>query len=103
VDDPNPETLKIRMKLVEIIEKYFKENKGYDWKYREYPLIFDGSLVKIYLNPVIDFDDSTVKIILIDKKTKNEYTGNMPIDELYNTMFNYKLDLFLDNTDAKEA
>jgi hypothetical protein len=27
----------------------------------------------------------------------------MPIDELYNTMFNYKLDLFLDNTDAKEA
>jgi hypothetical protein len=40
---------------------------------------------------------------LIDKKTKNEYTGNMPIDELYNTMFNYKLDLFLDNTDAKEA
>jgi hypothetical protein len=103
VDDPNPETLKIRMKLVEIIEKYFKENKGYDWKYREYPLIFDGTLVKIYLNPQIDFDDSTVKIILIDKKTKNEYTGNMPIDELYNTMFNYKLDLFLDNTDAKEA
>ena len=103
VDDPNPETLKIRMKLVEIIEKYFKENKGYDWKYREYPNIFDGTLVKIYLNPVIDFDDSTVKIILIDKKTKNEYTGNMPIDELYNTMFNYKLDLFLDNTDAKEA
>jgi len=103
VDDPNPETLKIRMKLVEIIEKYFKENKGYDWKYREYPNIFDGTLVKIYLNPQIDFDDSTVKIILIDKKTKNEYTGNMPIDELYNTMFNYKLDLFLDNTDAKEA
>ena len=103
VDDPNPETLKIRMKLVEIIEKYFKDNKGYDWKYSEYPLIFDGTLVKIYLNPQIDFDDSTVKIILIDKKTKNEYTGNMPIDELYNTMFNYKLDLFLDNTDAKEA
>ena len=103
VDDPNPETLKIRMKLVEIIEKYFKENKGYDWKYREYPNIFDGTLVKIYLNPQIDFDDSTVKIILIDKKTKNEYTGNMPIDELYNTMFNYKLDLFLDNADAKEA
>jgi hypothetical protein len=103
VDDPNPETLKIRMKLVEIIEKYFKDNKGYDWKYREYPYIFDGTLVKIYLNPQIDFDDSTVKIILIDKKTKNEYTGNMPIDELYNTMFNYKLDLFLDNTDAKEA
>jgi hypothetical protein len=103
VDDPNPETLKIRMKLVEIIEKYFKDNKGYDWKYREYPNIFDGTLVKIYLNPQIDFDDSTVKIILIDKKTKNEYTGNMPIDELYNTMFNYKLDLFLDNTDAKEA
>jgi hypothetical protein len=103
VDDPNPENLKIRMKLVEIIEKYFKDNKGYDWKYREYPNIFDGTLVKIYLNPQIDFDDSTVKIILIDKKTKNEYTGNMPIDELYNTMFNYKLDLFLDNTDAKEA
>jgi hypothetical protein len=103
VDDPNPETLKIRMKLVEILDKYFKENKGYDWKYREYPNIFDGTLVKIYLNPQIDFDDSTVKIILIDKKTKNEYTGNMPIDELYNTMFNYKLDLFLDNTDAKEA
>lgn len=103
VDDPNPETLKIRMKLVEIIEKYFNENKEYDWKYREYPHIFDGSLVKIYLNPEIDFDDSTVKIILIDKKTKNEYIGNMPIDELYNTMFNYKLDLFLDNTDAKEA
>ena len=103
VDDPNPETLKIRMKLVEIIEKYFKENKDYNWKYREYPHIFDGTLVKMYLNPVIDFDDSTVKIILIDKKTKNEYTGYMPIDELYNTMFNYKLDLFLDNTDAKEA
>jgi hypothetical protein len=103
VDDPNPETLKIRMKLVEIIEKYFKDNKGYDWKYREYPYIFDGTLVKIYLNPQIDFDDSTVKIILIDKKTKNEYTGNMPIDELYNTMFNYKLDLFLSNTDIKEA
>jgi hypothetical protein len=103
VDDPNPETLKIRMKLVEIIEKYFKDNKGYDWKYREYPYIFDGTLVKIYLNPVIDFDDSTVKIILIDKKTKNEYTGNMPIDELYNTMFNYKLDLFLNNADVDEA
>jgi hypothetical protein len=103
VDDPNPETLKIRMKLVEIIEKYFKENKGYDWKYREYPNIFDGTLVKIYLNPQIDFDDSTVKIILIDKKTKNEYTGNMPIDELYNTMFNYKLDLFLNNTDVEES
>lgn len=103
VDDPNPETLKIRMKLVEIIKKYFKENKGYDWKYREYPHIFDGTLVKIYLNPVIDFDDSTVKIILIDKKTKNEYTGNMPIDELYNTMFNYKLDLFLNNADVDEA
>jgi hypothetical protein len=103
VDDPNPETLKIRMKLVEIIEKYFKDNKGYDWKYREYPNIFDGTLVKIYLNPQIDFDDSTVKIILIDKKTKNEYTGNMPIDELYNTMFNYKLDLFLNNADVDEA
>jgi hypothetical protein len=103
VDDPNPETLKIRMKLVEIIEKYFKENKDYNWKYREYPHIFDGTLVKMYLNPEIYFDDSTVKIILIDKKTKNEYTGYMPIDELYNTMFNYKLDLFLDNTDAKEA
>jgi hypothetical protein len=103
VDDPNPETLKIRMKLVEIIEKYFKENKEYSWKYKEYPLIFDGTLVKIYLNLEIDFDDSTVKIILIDKKTKNEYTGNMPIDELYNTMFNYKLDLFLDNTDVEEA
>ena len=103
VDDPNPETLKIRMKLVEIIEKYFKENKEYSWKYKEYPLIFDGTLVKIYLNPEIDFDDSTVKIILIDKKTKNEYTGNMPIDELYNTMFNYKLDLFLDNTDVEES
>jgi hypothetical protein len=103
VDDPNPETLKIRMKLVEIIEKYFYENKGYDWKYREYPNIFDGTLVKIYLNPQIDFDDSTVKIILIDKKTKNEYIGNMPIDELYNTMFNYKLDLFLNNTDVEES
>jgi len=103
VDEPNAEILKIRMKLVEIIEKYFNENKDYNWKYREYPNIFDGSLVKIYLNPEIDFDDSTVKIVLIDKKTKNEYTGNMPIDELYNTMFNYKLDLFLDNTDAKEA
>ena len=103
VDDPNPETLKIRMKLVEILDKYFYGNTGGIWKYREYPHIFDGTLVKIYLNPQIDFDDSTVKIILIDKKTKNEYTGNMPIDELYNTMFNYKLDLFLDNTDAKEA
>ena len=103
VDEPNAEILKIRMKLVEIIEKYFNENKDYNWKYRDYPNIFDGSLVKIYLNPEIDFDDSTVKIVLIDKKTKNEYTGNMPIDELYNTMFNYKLDLFLDNTDAKEA
>ena len=103
VDDPNPETLKIRMKLVEIIEKYFEDNNGYDWKYREYPYIFDGSLVKIYLNPQIDFDDSTVKIILIDKKTKNEYTGNMPIDELYNTMFNYKLELFLNNADVNEA
>jgi hypothetical protein len=103
VDDPNPETLKIRMKLVEILDKYFNGNTGGIWKYREYPHIFDGTLVKIYLNPQIDFDDSTVKIILIDKKTKNEYTGNMPIDELYNTMFNYKLDLFLDNTDAKEV
>jgi len=103
VDDPNPETLKIRMKLVEILDKYFYVNTGGIWKYREYPHIFDGTLVKMYLNPEIDFDDSTVKIILIDKKTKNEYTGNMPIDELYNTMFNYKLDLFLDNTDAKES
>jgi hypothetical protein len=103
VDEPNAEIVKIRIKLVEILEKYFNENTEYNWKYNDYPQIFNGSLVKIYLNPQIDFDDSTVKIILIDKKTKNEYTGNMPIDELYNTMFNYKLDLFLDNTDAKEA
>jgi len=103
MDEPNAEIVKIRMKLVEIIEKYFRENDEYNWQYRDYPQVFNGSLVKIYLNPQIDFDDSTVKIILIDKKTKNEYTGNMPIDELYNTMFNYKLDLFLSNTDIKEA
>ena len=53
-------------------------------------------------NPEIDFDDADVKVILIDKKTKNEYTGNMPIDELYNNMFNYKLDLFLGNSDIEE-
>lgn len=103
VDEPNAEIVKIRIKLVEILEKYFNENTEYNWKYNDYPQIFNGSLVKIYLNPEIDFDDSTVKIILIDKKTKNEYTGNMPIDELYNTMFNYKLDLFLDNTDVEES
>jgi len=103
VDEPNAEIVKIRIKLVEILEKYFNENTEYNWKYNDYPQIFNGSLVKIYLNPQIDFDDSTVKIILIDKKTKNEYTGNMPIDELYNTMFNYKLDLFLDNTDIEES
>jgi len=103
VDEPNAEIVKIRIKLVEILEKYFNENNEYNWKYNDYPQIFNGSLVKIYLNPQIDFDDSTVKIILIDKKTKNEYTGNMPIDELYNTMFNYKLDLFLDNTDIEES
>jgi hypothetical protein len=103
VDEPNAEIVKIRIKLVEILEKYFNENTEYNWKYNDYPQIFNGSLVKIYLNPQIDFDDSTVKIILIDKKTKNEYTGNMPIDELYNTMFNYKLDLFLNNTDIEES
>ena len=103
VDEPNAEIVKIRIKLVEILEKYFNENTEYNWKYNDYPQIFNGSLVKIYLNPQIDFDDSTVKIILIDKKTKNEYTGNMPIDELYNTMFNYKLDLFLNNTDVEES
>jgi len=103
VDEPNAEIVKIRIKLVEILEKYFNENNEYNWKYNDYPQIFNGSLVKIYLNPQIDFDDSTVKIILIDKKTKNEYTGNMPIDELYNTMFNYKLDLFLNNTDVEES
>ena len=103
VDEPNAEIVKIRIKLVKILEKYFNENTEYNWKYNDYPQIFNGSLVKIYLNPQIDFDDSTVKIILIDKKTKNEYTGNMPIDELYNTMFNYKLDLFLDNTDIEES
>lgn len=91
------------MKLVEILGKYFNENNEYNWKYKEYPQVFNGSLVKIYLNTQIDFDDSTVKIILIDKKTKNEYTRNMPIDELYNTMFNYKLDLFLNNTDVEES
>jgi len=103
VDEPNAEIVKIRIKLVEILEKYFNENNEYNWKYNDYPQIFNGSLVKIYLNPQIDFDDLTVKIILIDKKTKNEYTGNMPIDELYNTMFNYKLDLFLNNTDVEES
>jgi hypothetical protein len=103
LDEPSSENIKVRMKLFEIIEKYYKENDEYNWKYRDYTHIFNGSLVKIYLNPVIDFDDSTVKVILIDKNTKNEYTGNMPVDELYNNMFNYKLELFLDNSDAEEV
>ena len=102
LDEPSTENVKIRMKLFDIIEKYYKENNEYNWKYRDYTHIFDGSLVKIYLNPVIDFDDADVKVILIDKKTKNEYTGNMPVDELYNNMFNYKLDLFLNNSDIEE-
>lgn len=103
LDEPNPENLRIRMKLFDIIEKYYKNNDEYNWEYRDYPKVFDGSLVKIYLNPEIDFDDADVKVILIDKKTKNKYTGNMPVDELYNNMFNYKLDLFLNNSDAEEV
>ena len=103
LDEPSAENVKIRMKLFDIIEKYYKNNDEYNWKYKDYTHIFNGSLVKIYLNPVIDFDDSTVKVVLIDKKTKNEYTGNMPVDELYNNMFNYKLELFLKNSDAEEV
>jgi len=103
LDEPSAEDVKIRMKLFDIIEKYYKNNDEYNWEYRDYPKVFDGSLVKIYLNPEIDFDDADVKVILIDKKTKNKYTGNMPVDELYNNMFNYKLDLFLNNSDAEEV
>jgi len=103
LDNPNPENIKIRMKLFDILEKYYKNNDEYNWEYRDYPKVFDGSLVKIYLNQEIDFDNLAVKVILIDKKTKNKYTGNMPVDELYNNMFNYKLDLFLNNSDAEEV
>ena len=41
--------------------------------------------------------------VLIDNKTKTEYTGNMPIRDLYTNMFNYKLDFVTKNSDLEEA
>jgi hypothetical protein len=103
VDNPNTESLEVRKKLIDLIGKHYEQNNDYKWQYRDYSYVFDGSLVKIYLNPVIDFDTLTVPIVLIDKKSNNEYRGNMPVDELYNNMFNYKLDLFLNNSDVEES
>lgn len=106
IENQSSELRESRLELMNILSKYYYSSSyGYsDTGYnRDFSYKFDGSLVTIYLNPEIDSDDLTVKVVLIDKKTKIKYTGNMPIRDLYTNMFNYKLDFTTKNSDLEEA
>jgi hypothetical protein len=104
IENQSSELVKSRLELMKLLSKYYEYTSRYgSYRYRDYTQKFDGSLVTIYLNPQIDTDDLTVKVILIDKKTNTEYTGNMPIRDLYTNMFNYKLDLVTKNSDLEEV
>jgi hypothetical protein len=104
IENQSSEVVKSRLELMKLLSKYYEYTSRYGpYRYRDYTQKFDGSLVTIYLNPQIDTDDLTVKVILVDKKTNIEYTGNMPIRDLYTNMFNYKLDLATKNSDLEEV
>lgn len=106
IENQSSELRESRLELMNILSKYYYSSSyGYsDTGYnRDYSYKFDGSLVTIFLNPELDTDDLTVKVVLIDKKTKIKYTGNMPIRDLYTNMFNYKLDFTTKNSDLEEA
>lgn len=106
IENQSSELREARLELMNILSKYYESSSYgfYDTSYnRDYSYKFDGSLVTIYLNPEIDSDDLTVGVVLIDKKTKTKYTGNMPIRDLYTNMFNYKLDFTTKNSDLEEA
>ncbi len=104
IENQSSEVVQSRLELMKLLSKYYEYTSRYSsYRYRDYTQKFDGSLVTIYLNPQIDTDDLTVKVILIDKKTNTEYTGNMPIRDLYTNMFNYKLDLVTKNSDLEEV
>jgi hypothetical protein len=92
-----------RLELMNILSKYYENSRYGYYPHRDYNYKFDGSLVTIYLDPEIDTDDLTVKVVLVDNKTKTEYTGNMPIRDLYTNMFNYKLDFVTKNSDLEEV
>ena len=106
IENQSSELREARLELMNILSKYYESSSYgfYDTNYsRDYSYKFDGSLVTIYLNPEIDSDDLTVKVVLVDNKTKIKYTGNMPIRDLYTNMFNYKLDFTTKNSDLEEA
>lgn len=106
IENQSSELREARLELMNILSKYYESSSYgyYDTDYnRDYTYKFDGTLVTIYLNPEIDSDDLTVGVVLIDKKTKTKYTGNMPIRDLYTNMFNYKLDFTTKNSDLEEA
>jgi len=103
IENQSSEVRETRLELMKLLSKYYDSSSTGFYPHRDYNYEFDGSLVTIYLNPEIDTDDLTVKVVLVDKKTKTEYTGNMPIRDLYTNMFNYKLDLVTKNSDLEEV
>ena len=103
IENQSSEVRETRLELMKLLSKYYDSSSTGFYPHRDYNYKFNGSLVTIYLNPEIDTDDLTVKVVLVDKKTKTEYTGNMPIRDLYTNMFNYKLDLVTKNSDLEEV
>jgi hypothetical protein len=103
IENQSSEVRETRLELMKLLSKYYDSSSTGFYPHRDYNYKFNGSLVTIYLNPEMDTDDLTVKVVLVDKKTKTEYTGNMPIRDLYTNMFNYKLDLVTKNSDLEEV
>jgi len=103
IENQSSEVRETRLELMKLLSKYYDSSSNGYYPHRDYNYKFNGSLVTIYLNPEMDTDDLTVKVVLVDKKTKTEYTGNMPIRDLYTNMFNYKLDLVTKNSDLEEV
>lgn len=103
IENQSNDVREARLELMNILSKYYESSRYGYYPHRDYNYKFDGSLVTIFLNPELDTDDLTIKVVLVDKKTKTEYTGNMPIRDLYTNMFNYKLDFVTKNSDLEEA
>ena len=106
IENQSSELREARLELMNILSKHYESSSYgyYDTDYnRDYSYKFEGPLVTIYLNPEIDTDDLTVKVVLIEKKTNTKYTGNMPIRDLFTNMVNYRLDFTTKNSDLEEA
>jgi hypothetical protein len=103
IENQSSEVRETRLELMKLLSKYYDSSSTGFYPHIDYNYKFNGSLVTIYLDPEMDTDDLTVKVVLVDKKTKTEYTGNMPIRDLYTNMFNYKLDLVTKNSDLEEV